>query len=342
MDQDPSSIERKLAHIDLTVEAQISSVLKDKRFNYEPLFGSHPTPGEGPTKKTFLGKTLSAPLWISSMTGGTGPARHINQNLARGAGEFGLGMGLGSCRSLLSSDEFFSDFDLREHLGDQPFYANLGIAQIEQSLLNGSWDKIEKLVSRLKADGLIIHLNPMQEWFQPEGDLLVRSPLETIDQAIHKNSFPLIVKEVGQGMGPKSLEALMGRKLEAIEFGAFGGTNFSRLEQLRQSEDKKGFREMALIGHTAEEMVGFVNNIFNKNDIEINCQQFIISGGIQNALQGHHLMNRCMGNSVYGQAKAMLMAAKGEYSEFREFLSSQLEGLAMAERYLTPSEGKIQ
>jgi len=342
MDNDPSSIERKLAHIDLAVEAQISSVLKDKRFNYEPLFESHPTPGEGPKKKQFLGKTLKAPLWISSMTGGTGPARHINQNLARGAGEFGLGMGLGSCRSLLSSDEFFSDFDLRKHLGDQPLYANLGIAQVEQSLLTNSWDKIENLVSRLKADGLIIHLNPMQEWFQPEGDLLKRSPLETIDQALEKNSFPLIIKEVGQGMGPKSLEALMTRKLEAIEFGAFGGTNFSRLEQLRQTEDKKGFREMALVGHTAEEMVGFVNSAFKIKKNEINCKQFIISGGIQNALQGYDLMNRCMGNSVYGQAKAMLMAAKGEYSEFRAFLSSQLEGLAMAEKYLTPSEGIIQ
>ena len=342
MDHDPTSEERKLAHIDLAVEAQISAVLKDKRFNYEPLFEAHPTPGQGPKLRTFLGKSLKAPLWVSSMTGGTGPARHINQNLARGVGEFGLGMGLGSCRSLLDSDEHFSDFNLKSLVGDQPFYANLGIAQVEKALLSGTWEKVERMVSKLKADGLMIHLNPMQEWFQPEGDLLTRSPLEIIEMALAQRSFPIIVKEVGQGMGPKSLEALMKLELEAIEFGAFGGTNFSRLEQLRQTEDKKGFREMALVGHTAEEMVTFVNRILSTKKDQIKCQQFIISGGVQNALQGYQLTNQCAGSSVYGQAKAMLIAAQGEYKDFQKFLKIQLEGLAMAERYLTLSEGILQ
>lgn len=335
MDRDPTSVERKLDHIDMAVEAQISAVLKDKRFNYEPVFEAHPSKGQGPSPKQFLGKTLKAPLWISSMTGGTGPARHINQNLAKGVGEFGLSMGLGSCRPLLESDEFFEDFNLRPLLGNQPFYANLGIAQIEQVLLNDQWSKVERLVEKLKADGLIIHLNPMQEWFQPEGDRLTLSPLETIDRALEKNSFPIIVKEVGQGMGPKSLEALMLRNLEAIEFGAFGGTNFSRLEQLRQTEGKTGFKEMALVGHTAEEMVGYVNQIIRSKPSLVKCENFIISGGVQNALQGYHLMNQCAGHSVYGQAKAMLLAAKGEYEDFSKFLNTQLEGLAMAERYLT-------
>lgn len=341
MDHDPTSEERKLAHIDLTLEAQISSVLKDKRFNYEPLFEAHPGPGAGPTQVNFIDKTMKAPIWVSSMTGGTGPARHINQNLARGVGEFGLGMGLGSCRSLLEDDKHFEDFNLRPLVGNQPLYANLGIAQIEQCLLYGSWEKVERMVEKLKADGLIIHLNPMQEWFQPEGDLLLRSPLESIDEVLEKNSFPIIVKEVGQGMGPKSLKALMQRNLKAVEFGAFGGTNFSRLEQLRQDKQKIGFKEMALVGHTAEEMVQYVNNIL-KTTTDIKCNEFIISGGIQTALQGYHLTKTCSGNSVYGQAKVMLMAAKGDYETFKKFLSSQLEGLSMAEKYLTTGEGVIQ
>ncbi|MFT6070311.1 MAG: isopentenyl-diphosphate delta-isomerase [Bacteriovoracaceae bacterium] len=333
MDHDPSSEERKMAHINLAMESQISGVLKDKRFNYEPLFEAHPSENEGPKSINFLGKNLLAGLWISSMTGGTGPARHINQNLARGVGEFGLGMGLGSCRSLLESDKFFDDFNLRSLVKDQPLYANLGIAQIEKALEKGSWDRIERMVSSLKADGLIIHLNPMQEWFQPEGDLLKRSPLESIDKAIEKNSFPLIVKEVGQGMGPKSLKALMKRRLMAIEFGAFGGTNFSRLEQLRQKEEK-GFRELALVGHTADEMVSYVNQIL-KEEKDILCKDIIISGGVQNALHGHHLVQTCEANSVYGQAKAMLLAAKGDYKTFQTFLRNQIEGLSMMEKYLT-------
>lgn len=342
MDHDPTSEERKLAHIDLTLEAQISSVLKDKRFNYEPLFEAHPGPGTGPKHIQFLDKQMKAPIWVSSMTGGTGPARHINQNLARGVGEFGLGMGLGSCRSLLDDDKHFEDFNLRPLIGQQPLYANLGIAQVEQALLNNTWDKVERMVDKLKADGLIIHLNPMQEWFQPEGDLLTRSPLESIDAVLAKNCFPIIVKEVGQGMGPKSLEALMNRNLKAIEFGAFGGTNFSRLEQLRQDKQKVGFKEMALVGHTAEEMVKYVNNILAKKSDSIKCNNFIISGGIQTALQGYHLTQTCGGNSVYGQAKVMLMAAKGDYETFQKFLRSELEGLSMAEKYLTTGEGVIQ
>lgn len=334
MDHDPSSEERKLAHINLAMESQISGVLKDKRFNYEPLFAAHPLVDEGPKTLRFIGKNLNAGLWVSSMTGGTGPARHINQNLARGVGEFGLGMGLGSCRSLLESDKYFDDFNLRPLVKDQPLYANLGIAQIEKAFENNSWDKIEKMVESLKADGLIIHLNPMQEWFQPEGDLLKRSPLESIDLALERNSFPIIVKEVGQGMGPKSLNALMKRKLKAIEFGAFGGTNFSRLEQLRQKEEKKGFRELALVGHTADEMVTYVNKIL-KEEKDILCNEFIISGGVQNALHGHHLVQTCAGNSVYGQAKAMLVAAQGDYKTFQSFLKNQIEGLSMMEKYLT-------
>lgn len=336
MELDPTSAERKLAHIDLTIEAQIPAALKDNRFNYEPLFHAHPALGEGPVKKTFLGRELKAPLWISSMTGGTGPARHINQNLARGVGEFGLGMGLGSCRSLLDDDTYFEDFNMRPLIGAQPLYANLGIAQVEQLLLANSWGKVESMVAKLKADGLIIHLNPMQEWFQKEGDLLKRSPLESIEEALFKKSFPIIVKEVGQGMGPKSLEALMLSDLEAIEFGAFGGTNFSRLEQLRLKESgKNSFRELALIGHSAEEMVGFVNKVISEKKELVKCKQFIISGGVQNALHGYHLINSCHGESIYGQAKAMLVAARGDYESFQRFLSAQLSGLAMSERFLT-------
>ena len=248
-------------------------------------------------------------------------------------------MGLGSCRSLLEDDTYFEDFNMRPLVGDQPLYANLGIAQIEQLLMSNSWEKVESLVSKLKADGLIIHLNPMQEWFQKEGDLLVRSPLQSIEEAIAKKSFPIIVKEVGQGMGPKSLKALMQNDLEAIEFGAFGGTNFSRLEQLRLKEDEKdSFREMALIGHTAEEMVSFVNKIISEEGDTVKCKQFIISGGVQNALHGFHLISNCHGQSIYGQAKAMLVAAKGDYESFQSFLNSQISGLAMSEKFLNVGE----
>ena len=176
MAQEEILSQRKQDHIALAFESQVQAAQLDGRFYYEPLLAAHP---KTELKAfSFLGKTMRAPLWISSMTGGTGAARHINQNLAEACGEFGLGMGLGSTRPLLESDDFFDDFDLRVSIGAaSPFFVNLGIAQSEKSLSEKSFDKIEWLVERLRADGLIIHVNPMQEWLQPEGDHISRAPL---------------------------------------------------------------------------------------------------------------------------------------------------------------------
>ena len=183
MSSDPTAEQRKRDHIDLALKSQITSENLDDRFYYEPMLSAHPSQSLQPF--SFLGKSMNAPIWISSMTGGTGPARHINQNLGRLCGELGLGMGLGSTRQLLDSNEFFADFDLRELIGtEQPFFINLGIAQIEKLLASKSFDKAEQLVDRLQADGLFIHVNPMQEWLQPEGDHISRPPLETIQEVM--------------------------------------------------------------------------------------------------------------------------------------------------------------
>ena len=229
--------DRKKDHLDFALKARTGLYEHDSRFDYEPVLSGHPD--TSPLAMEFLGKNIKAPLWISSMTGGTETAGWINRNLAKACNEFGLGMGLGSCRELLEDMSFFDDFNLRKIIGDDlPFYANLGIAQVDKSLRENGLDAIEEMVASLKADGLIIHVNPMQEWLQPEGDILETPPLEVIQAFLEKTSMKLIVKEVGQGMGPESLRALMKLPLEAVEFGAFGGTNFSRLELMRSRQKK--------------------------------------------------------------------------------------------------------
>jgi len=269
------------------------------------------------------------------MTGGVGNAKTINQNLARACGEFGLGMGLGSCRSLLNSDEYYDDFNLRELISnDYPFYANLGICQVEELLMNDEIQKIEELISKLGADGLIIHINPLQEWLQPEGDTLWLSPIEVIERILARSSLKIIVKEVGQGMGPKSLKSLLMLPVEAIEFAAFGGTNFSRIEMMR-SEDKirDSFYPFAAVGHTADEMVNFINDLI-KTKTEIKCKQIIISGGITSFLDGYYLINKIKLPAIYGQASAFLKYAQTDYELLREFVKNQIEGLKLATAYL--------
>jgi isopentenyl-diphosphate delta-isomerase len=304
----------------------------DGRFYYEPLFAPHPNADLLP--RSFLGKELKARIWISSMTGGTSEASTINRNLAMAAGEFGLGMGLGSCRIILDDDQYLSDFQLRGLLGDQPLYANLGIAQVEELFENNREGRIVELVKKTEADGLILHVNPLQEWLQPEGDRFKRPALESIKRCLDLD-LNLIVKEVGQGFGPESLGTLMQLPLKAIDFAAHGGTNFSKLEMNRQNDvETEAYDSISNWGHSAEEMVLFYNQIADQMGNANRDCDIIISGGIRNFTDGYYLTEKINANAVYGQASAFLKHARGGYDKLREFVHFQIEGLKLARAYL--------
>lgn len=328
---------RKREHLDLAIRSQTDPSGLEKRFNYEPLLSAHPLNSLDLLSRSFMGFKLKAPLWVSSMTGGTGSARHINQNLARACNEFGLGMGLGSCRSLLDESADISDFNLRPIIGDDlPFFANLGICQLEELLAKGKCNKIFTMVERLKVDGIIIHINPLQEWFQPEGNVLKEPPIKTLEAFLSMAPFKVMVKEVGQGFGPQSLEALMKLPFAAIEFSAFGGTNFSILELLRSKNSlKEASKELALVGHTADEMVDMASKLVLKLGTDALCREFVISGGIKSFLDGHYLTQKLGEGCLYGQAKAFLEHARGEYEDLQSWVKGQIDGLAMAHTFLT-------
>jgi isopentenyl-diphosphate Delta-isomerase len=324
--------DRKKDHIDLAFKARTGLDEIDRRFYYEPMMAKHPVSGLTPF--SFLGKTLRAPIWVSSMTGGTQLAGQINRNLAQVCGEFGLGMGLGSCRPILFNDEHFADFDMRGIIGDDlPFYANLGIAQLEELVLKDDISAVNRLVQRLRADGLIIHVNPLQEWLQPEGDLFSQPPVDTIRSFMEMVKYPVIVKEVGQGMGPESLRALLEMPLEAIELAAYGGTNFARLELMRSDEFKQQYYgPVSRIGHDAFEMVDMINEIVDGKGT-VRCKQVIISGGINSFLDGYYLVNRCKLPAIYGQASGFLKYATQSYQELKKFVEYQVEGIKLAKAY---------
>jgi isopentenyl-diphosphate delta-isomerase len=271
------------------------------------------------------------------MTGGTEWARTINHNLARACKDFGMGMGLGSCRSLLFSDDTLPDFNVRPLIGhDLPLYANLGIAQLEQLIEKGELWRVRQLLDKLQADGLIIHVNPFQEWMQPEGDRFQRPPLETIVTFLDQlRDVPVVVKEVGQGMGPESLKALFQLPLQAVDFAAGGGTNFAKLELLRSDAARQEiYTQLAHAGHTAEEMAGFTNDIAAELGDAIRCRQVIISGGVQGFLDGYYLIRKLRLNAVYGQASGFLKHARGTYEELYAYVEAQVRGLELAAAYL--------
>ena len=268
------------------------------------------------------------------MTGGTARAANINQNLARACGEYKLGMGLGSCRSLLTSDERLSDFDVRKWVGEQPLYANLGIAQTEQLYQSGQLHLIKEMLQKLQADGLIIHINPLQEWMQPEGDRYHTKPIDLIKIIMEEVTTRLIVKEVGQGMGPVSLLELMSLPLDAVDFGAGGGTNFALLEMLRDQNKEYAQAPFVNVGHSASEMVDFVNFIMENHADRIQCKNIIISGGVGNFLDGYYLVNKINTPAIYGQASSFLKHAMGEYEALQSFMEEQRKGLTLARKLL--------
>ena len=327
---------RKKDHIDLALGSQTGIPEMDHRFHYEPMLRPHP--GKGIKPFTILGKEHRVPMWVSSMTGGTGMAGTINRNLAMACNEFGMGMGLGSCRIIMDDDTYFEDFNMRKIIGDDlPLWANLGIAQIEELVSTDRISGARRLVEKLRADGLIIHVNPMQEWFQPEGDILSQSPLETIQRFMDRFDFPVIVKEVGQGIGPESLRRLLQLPLQAIEFAAFGGTNFARVELLRDEEaSRELFEPLSFTGEDVYSMLEYVNRIVEKE--EPVCKELIISGGVKTFLDGYYLISKSVLPAVYGMASTFLKHAREDYPQLRDFVQSQVRGLEMAYAYLTLRE----
>lgn len=334
-DEDPTAVSRKQDHIELAFKSRVEAGELDARFYYEPMLAAHPQRGSLPPF-SFLGKTLRTPLWVSSMTGGTALANVINHNLARACAEFGMGMGLGSCRQLLYSDQHLADFDVRDIIGpDLPLYANLGVAQIEQLFEKNEPDRIIALLQKLRADGLIVHVNPLQEAMQPEGDMFRCPPVETIQKLLQTLDIKVIVKEVGQGFGPESIRILTELPIEAIEFAAAGGTNFAKLELLRSDPVRQLiFEKIAAVGHTAEEMTGWLNAAAVQAGPNLRVKNVIISGGVRDFLDGYYLLKKSVLPAVYGQASGFLKYARGDYAELRIFVEAQVRGLELANAFL--------
>jgi isopentenyl-diphosphate delta-isomerase len=325
--------QRKNDHITLAFSSQADPALADNRFNYEPMMGSHADKDDLPF--LFLGKTMRVPVWISSMTGGSIEARTINRNLARACNEFGMGMGLGSCRILLEDETHFDDFNMRDIIGGElPMFANIGIGQLEEMLADSSFPKLEEMVMQLRADGLIIHVNPVQEWLQSEGRVQRRLPIGTIEEFLSRTTMKIIVKEVGQGMGPESITRLMNLPIEAFELAAYGGTNFAKVELLRRTQQHQElYGPIARIGHPAGEMISIINSLV-KSETPPVCRQLIISGGLHTFLDGYFYISKSILPAVYGQASGFLRYARGDYKELQSYVAGQINGLNFAKAFL--------
>jgi len=178
----------------------------------------------------LFGKVLSAPILISSMTGGTEMAHRINQNLALIAQEHGIAMGVGSQRAAIEQPELASTIRVRNVAPDILLLANLGAVQLNYGY---TVEHCQRAVDMIEADALILHFNVLQEAVQPEGDTRFAGLLDKVEAVCRALPVPIIAKEVGWGFSEKNARDLAAAGVAAIDVAGSGGTSWSEVEYHR-------------------------------------------------------------------------------------------------------------
>ncbi len=183
----------------------------------------------------LFGKRVHAPLLISSMTGGTDQAAYINRNLAEAAQAQRVAMGVGSQRAGIEHESVRQTFDVRNVAPDILLFANLGAVQFNYGY---TVDQCRRAVEMIDADALILHLNPLQEAVQPEGDVKWRGLLGKIADVCAQLGKPVIIKEVGWGISAQAARRLIEAGVSAIDVAGAGGTSWSQVEMHRAPTER--------------------------------------------------------------------------------------------------------
>lgn len=227
---------RKGEHIRICLEEEVRGIGIDTGFN-EYRFRHNALPElkfeEISLQTSFLGRPLRAPLMVSSMTGGSAEAGAINRRLAEAAEACGWAVGLGSMRAAAENPELASTFSIRNVAPSVPVIANLGAVQLNYGF---GADECMRLVEIAEADALVLHLNGMQEVFQPEGDTDFRGLLKRIGEVCRRLPVPVGIKEVGWGITAETAELLAGAGAAFIDVAGAGGTSWSQVEKNRSGD----------------------------------------------------------------------------------------------------------
>lgn len=228
-----STESRKVDHIRINLEKNVqfprlTTGLERYRFIHQAL-PEHDL-AEVDIQIELFGKTLSAPIVISSMTGGTDLAYKINQNLAEAAQTHGVAMGLGSQRAAIENPDLAYSYQVRNVAPDILLFANLGAVQLNYRY---GWEQCQRAVDMLEADALILHFNVLQEAVQPEGDTNFAGLLGKVEAVCKKVSVPVIAKEVGWGFSEQNSRDLANAGVAAIDVAGAGGTSWSEVEYHR-------------------------------------------------------------------------------------------------------------
>lgn len=228
---------RKKQHVELTLSKNVGFRLKTTGLErYEFIHNALPelNYSEIVTSTTFLNKTLAAPLLVSCMTGGYRDALRINRRLAEVCEEMGIAMGVGSQRQALEDTQYHRSFSVvREVAPSTPIIGNIGAAEVA-TLSDPS--AIRRLVDLIRADAFAVHLNPLQELLQPEGNPNFKGVLKGIEMLVKHLPVPVIVKEIGAGISADVARRLLDAGVRYIDVAGAGGTSWAGVEVLRRKD----------------------------------------------------------------------------------------------------------
>lgn len=226
---------RKLRHIDVCLTGQVEYVGVKTGFEwfelpYNALTQTSLAAVDLSTR--FLGMELQAPVLIGAMTGGAELARSINRNLAGAAQQLGIGMMLGSQRIMLGdksdAHQAAVSFEVRDLAPDILLIGNIGLAQVSEDLA----PLLNKALAQVGANAVAVHVNPLQEAMQRDGDTDFTGSSERLRRLASDLDYPVMVKEVGHGIGAAAATRLRGVPLAAVDVAGAGGTSWARVEQL--------------------------------------------------------------------------------------------------------------
>jgi isopentenyl-diphosphate Delta-isomerase len=275
MDQ---TAKRKSNHVDLVLNEKIDYMKSTGLEKYEFVHNSLPEINfsEIETTVRFFSHEFSAPIIVSSMTGGFERAAGINSAIAELCRERKIGMGVGSQRQALLNSDYLESFKVVRRVAKDIFVmGNIGAAQVADGL---AVREARKIVDMVEANALAVHLNALQEFIQPEGDRNFRGVLKGISRLVRALKIPVIVKETGAGIGAVAARRLIEAGVSAIDVSGAGGTSWAAIETLR-SDDRRIGRKFWNWGIPTTEALLQVNALPSRKKIKL-----ISSGGIRDGI----------------------------------------------------------
>ena len=268
----------------------------------------------------FLGKELRAPLLISAITGGTAQARQINLNLADAAQALGIAMSVGSQRAAIEDPDQIPTYQVRSVAPDVLLFANLGAVQLNYGY---GLAECRQAVEMIAADALILHLNPLQEALQPDGNVNFAGLLDKIGGICRDLDVPVIVKEVGWGLSVAVARQLADFGVAVLDVAGAGGTSWSEVEKHRAQNEL----QRRIAAHFARWGIPTAEAIAQAHRGAPGLP-IIASGGVRTGPEAAIAL--ALGADLVGLARPLLVPATVSTEAVQDELQVLIEGLRIA------------